>query len=237
MRSHNSGGTNVLKAPKNTSYDNRLVRLSVTNGVSADEAVIYANADATNVFDPYDAPKYFNTNSNQAEIYSQIGTEKLVINAMNEIKDGTEITLGFVTEKSNNFKISASELKNIGSDLQVVLKDKQKNTEFNLTSGDAYTFSSEAINDANRFSVIFRTSGSVTGLDNYEKLNAQVFVNAANQITIIAPEMSNYAIYNAMGQLIENGILNTKHETRNNKLAAGVYVVKVNNQSTRIIVK
>ena len=70
-----------------------------------------------------------------------------------------------------------------------------------------------------------------------KKNNIQVFVNAANQITIIAPEKSNYAIYNAVGQLIENGILNTKHETRNNKLAAGVYVVKVNDLSIRVIIK
>ena len=71
-----------------------------------------------------------------------------------------------------------------------------------------------------------------------KKNNIQVFVNAANQITIIAPEKSNYAIYNALGQLIENGVINTERETRNTKQkAAGVYVVKVNNQSTRVIIK
>jgi len=71
-----------------------------------------------------------------------------------------------------------------------------------------------------------------------KKNNIQVFVNAANQITIIAPEKSNYAIYNAVGQLIENGVINTERETRNTKQkAAGVYVVKVNNQSTRVIIK
>jgi hypothetical protein len=68
-------------------------------------------------------------------------------------------------------------------------------------------------------------------------LNAQVYVNAANQIVIVAPEKAIYSIYNAVGQLIENGVLNTKHETRNTKHASGVYVVKVANHSTRVIIK
>ena len=238
MRSHNTtGGLNSLKGPKSSTGEMPLVRLSVTNGAGVDEAVVFASENATNAFDLYDAPKYFNTNSNQAEIYSKIGDEKLVINAMKEITAGTEIALGFVTEKSNNFKLSATELKNIGSDLQVLLKDKQLNREFDLTNGNGYEFSSEVVNSADRFSLIFRTSGTSTGIDNTLNQNAQVFVNANNQITIIAPEKARFSIFNAVGQLIENGILNTKHETQNAKLNAGVYMVNVNNQSTRVIIK
>ena len=58
-----------------------------------------------------------------------------------------------------------------------------------------------------------------------------------NQISIIAPAKSNYAIYNTMGQLIENGAITSNSQTLNFKLAAGVYLVKVNNQSTRVIIK
>jgi len=238
MRSHNTtGGANVLKAPKSSAGETPLVRLSITNGAGVDEAVVFATESATNAFDSYDAPKYFNTNSNQAEIYSQIGSEKLVINAMNSITDGTEIALGFITEKTNNFKLSATELKNIGSDLQVVLKDKQLNREFDLTNGNGYEFSSSAVNDANRFSILFKSKGATTGVENREKSNIQVFVNANNQITIIAPEKAGYSIYNAVGQLIENGRITSNNQTSNFKHAAGVYVVKVNNQSIRVIIK
>ncbi|MFZ4726245.1 MAG: T9SS type A sorting domain-containing protein, partial [Paludibacter sp.] len=227
MRSHESV-SNKLKAPKNTANEMPLVRLSVTNGASADEAVIYASTNASNTFDAYDAPKYFNlAGSNQPEIYTQAGNEKLVINAMNELSQGTEIPLGFATEKGNNFTISASELKNFGLDMKVMLKDKQQNTEFNLTNGQAYEFSSDVVNDANRFSVIFRSLGSTTGLNNTEKLNAQVFVNAANQITIIAPEKATYSIYNTVGQLIEKCIVNSKLQTVNCKLNSGVYFVEL----------
>lgn len=121
--------------------------------------------------------------------------------------------------------------------MQIVLKDRQKNTEFNLKSGQAYAFNSDVVNDANRFSVIFSISSKTTGLNDNEKPNVQVFVNAGNQITIVAPEKSNYAIYNAVGQLIENGQTTAKLQTVNCKLQTGVYIVKVVNQSTRVIIK
>jgi hypothetical protein len=236
MRTHNTGAANTLKAPKNASNDIKLLRLNVTNGASADEAVIYASNDASNAFDTYDAPKYFNTaGSNQPEIYTQVGNEKLVINAMNEITTGTEIPLGFATEKGNDFTISASEFRNLGSDIQVVLKDKQTTTEFDLISGQSYAFSSDVVNNTDRFSLIFRTSGSTNGVDNTTKLNAQVFVNTANQIVIVAPEKSSFGIYNAIGMMIENGITTLNYQTSNIKLQTGVYVVKVNNQSTRVV--
>jgi len=71
-----------------------------------------------------------------------------------------------------------------------------------------------------------------------------------NQITIVAPEKSTYSIYNAVGILLENGVVNLnqrsstngdKPETINTKLPAGVYVVKVSdngkNYSSRLIIK
>jgi hypothetical protein len=237
MRAHITGGTNALKAPKNSANEMPLLRLSVTNGASADEAVIYATENASNAFDTFDAPKYFNTASNQPEIYTQVGNEKLVINAMNEIITGTEIALGFVTEKGNDFTISATEWKNQSSDMRVVLKDKQLSSEFDLTTGQQYTFSSAVVNNSERFSLIFKAQGNTTAMENANQLIAQVYVNAANQIVIIAPEKATYSIYNAMGQLIENGITNSKLKTHNSKLSSGVYVVNVNNQSTRVIIK
>ena len=63
----------------------------------------------SNAYDTYDVPEYFNTvGSNHPEIYMQVGNEKLVISAMSELNQGTEIPLGFATEKGNNFTISAS---------------------------------------------------------------------------------------------------------------------------------
>jgi hypothetical protein len=225
MRTHETV-SNRLKAPKNTVNEMPLVRLKVTNGVSADEAVIYASTFASNALDAYDAPKYFNTvGSNQPEIYTQVGNEKLVINALNELNQGAEIPLGFATERGSDFTISASELRNVGSDMQVLLKDKQTKTEFNLNDRKSYSFSSGIVNNADRFSLIFRTVATSTGLNSSEKLNTQVFVNATNQITIIAPLTCGYAIYNTVGQKqYENKLKSTK-TTIDKAFPAGVYFV------------
>ena len=238
MRAHESV-SNKLKAPKSQLSTMPFVRLSVSNGASADQVAIYASENASNDFDSADAPKFFNNSgSYQAEIYTLAGNEKLAINALNSIEEGTTLALGFVTEKDNRFSLKATEIANLPANLQLILRDKQTNTEFNLSEGEAYQFGSSATNNADRLSLIFRAKGTTTGFDNKNQSKAIVYTNAAGQIVISAPEKINYAIYNAMGQLIENGVLNTERETRNTKhLAAGIYVVKVNNQSTRVVVK
>ncbi len=240
MRSHETV-TNKLKAPK--AIDKKIVRLRLTNGASADESVIYSSANALNSFDSYDAPKYFNTaGSNQPEIYSQVGSEKLAINALNDMSIGTEIQLGFLTDKANSFSISASEIKNFDSNTHIILKDKLQKTEFNLSNGESYNFSSDVVTNSDRFSLLFRAPGVTTAIDNASKTNTHVFVNAANQITIIAAEKANYAIYNAVGMLVDNGQTTANIHTAipiaiGCKLQTGIYVVKVNNQSTRVIIK
>jgi len=78
--------------------------------------------------------------------------------------------------------------------------------------------------------------GSETGVNTASILNAQVFVNAQNEIVISAPENSNYAIYSAVGQLIAAGkLINNLPLTINN--SKGVYLVKVNDEATRVIIK
>jgi hypothetical protein len=237
MRSHADNGGNKMKAPKLSTQ--QLVRLQVSNAVTSDEAVVYFNANAADGYDNYDSPKMSNNSVSIPEIYTMAGTEKLVINGLNTVKYDTEIPLGFSTGTAGYFSITTSELTNFDAGTRVLLLDKlNPNVETELTTGTVYNFSAPVTAaNTNRFSLLFRAPGTTTGIDNTEKLNAQVYVNAANQIVIIAPEKAMYSIYNGVGQLIENGILNTKHQTLNAKHAAGVYVVKVANHSTRVIIK
>jgi len=237
MRSHKDVAGNIMKAPSQTPQ--KLLRLQVSNGVNTDETVLYFNANASDAFDQYDAQKRSNGEPTVPEIFTQVGTEQLVINGMSQVKYNTEIPIGFSTDQANNFSISANEISNFETGTHVILIDKLNPTvENEITNGTAYNFSAPVTAaTTNRFSLLFRAPGVATGVDNAIKLNAQVFVNAANQITIIAPEKSNYAVYNAVGMKIENGILNTERETINAKLNTGVYVVAVNNKATRVIIK
>ena len=238
MRRHSDNSSNKFKVVSNKATDTKLVRLKVSNAKNSDETILCFNDNASDNFDSYDSPKWFNSTASIPEIYTQVGTEKLVINGLKELKTNIEIPLGFVAGEASAFTIAATQLKNLDSDVRVALIDKQKNVEFELNENVAYHFNSEIVGaSTDRFSLIFRTAGSTTDVRNANSLNAQVLVNAANQITIIAPVKNNYVIYNAMGQLIENGIVNSNLQTVKTKLNTGVYVVKVGNESSKVIVK
>jgi hypothetical protein len=237
MRSHADNGGNKMKAPKLSTQ--QLVRLQVSNAVTSDEAVVYFNANAADGYDNYDSPKMSNNSDSIPEIYTMAGTEKLVINGLNTVKYDTEIPLGFSTGTAGNFSILASDLTNFEAGTRVMLLDKLNPTiDTELTTGTAYNFSAPVTAaSTNRFSLLFRAPGTTTGINNNEKLNAQVYVNATNQITIIAPEKASYSIYNAVGMLVENGKATGKLQTINSRLKTGMYIVKVANHSTRVIIR
>jgi hypothetical protein len=240
MRSHKDVSGNIMKAPSQTPQ--QLLRLQVSNGTNTDETVVYFNANASDNFDKFDAQKRTNGEPSVPEIFTQVGTEQLVINGMNQVKYNTEIPIGFSTltaTNNNSLSISANEMTNFETGTRVILIDKlNPSIENDLTNGTAYNFSAPITSaTTERFSLIFRAPGVATGVDNAIKLNSQVFVNAANQISIIAPEKAKYTIYNAVGQVIENGITTSNFQTSNVKLLIGVYIVKVANHSTRVIIK
>lgn len=229
---------NPLKAPAVKNTDRQRVRLQVSNGTTTDETLIYFDAAASDRYDRYDSPKYSETNT-VTQIFTTVGTEKFVINGMNTIALETPINVGFVSGNANTFSIKANELTNIPSGVKVILKDNVSMLETDLTDGvSAYQFSQTA-SSPDRFSLIFRAPGNATRVDNSVKLNAQVFVNAANQITIIAPQKSNYAIYNAVGQKVKEGTTAANCTNVDGIKGSGVYVVRVSengrSNSTRVI--
>ena len=229
--------SNPLKAPVVKNTNRQLIRLEVSNGTRTDETLLLFDANAADGYDSYDSPKFAEANS-ELQIYSTVGTEKLVMNGMKELPLNQEIALGFVPGNETLFTLKANEITNLPSDVRVILKDYANNgNETDLTDGSTSYQFSNVETTTNRFSLIFRAPGNATGIDNTEKGIVQVFVNAANQITIIAKPNSNYSIYNTVGQLIENGILNSEMQTVNCKLQTGIYVVKINNQSTRVKIK
>ncbi len=241
MRSHQTG--NPLKAPATKSADRKKLRLQVSFGTRADEALIVFDANAADLYDVYDSPKMMNNVTDMADIYTVADAKNLAINSMSTVKYNTEIPVGFSTRTAGDFSFSLSEFSNFETGTRVILKDtKYPTTEVELTPETAYNFSAPiTAANANRFSLLFRAPGAATGVNTVEKLNAQVFVNAANRITIVAPEKANYAVYNAVGMMLEKGQTTAELQTVNYKLQTGVYVVRVSENgkelTTRVIIK
>jgi outer membrane protein assembly factor BamB len=225
--------TTALKAPKQQT--NSIARINISGNAGNDQAVLYFNASASNGFDDFDSRKMLESvSATKPEIYLLADAEKVAINGMQSIPYNTEIPLGFIVKQTGDFSISRTEFSNFESGTRILLKDKlNPSTEFELAEDVSYNFSSQTTTaTTDRFNLVFRAPGVATSIDNAGKLNTQVFVNAQNQITIIAPEKTTYNIYNAVGQQIENGQTTTKLQTVNCKLSSGAYFValKVNGQ-------
>lgn len=224
---HNSA--NPLKAPCLKKSDRQRVRLEVSNGTTTDETLLYFDATAENGYDKYDSPKMFNNSTTIPEIYTLAGTEKLVINGLNTIMLDTEIPLGFATGTSNSFTLKATEITNLPIGVTVLLKDNIENSYFDLSSGSEYNFSSDVINSSNRFSIVFRTLGAATKLNNPDMNNVQIFRNEINQIQlkIHTGINSDYrvSVCNSLGQNVFSGEFNSNSFIINKQLKSGMYLV------------
>ena len=185
-------------------------------------------------YDLFDSPKFAESNS-EVQIYTTVGTDRMVMNGMKTMPLNQEIALGFVPGIATSFSIKANEITNLPTDVKVILKDNVTKAETDLTDGvSTYQFAPE-VTSGNRFSLFFRAPGVTTGIGNAnDKLNAQVFVNAANQIAIIASVNAAYSIYNAMGQLVGNGKTISNRTMVNSIRQAGVYVVKLTENGTEL---
>lgn len=238
MRLHGVGDNNKFKAPK---YDERQrLRLQLANGTQSDEALIYFDAAAANTFDNYDSPKMMNNSTTLPDLYTTVGAERLAINGLNELSDNMELPLGFTIKTAfTGLMLKMLEISNLVSGTKVYLLDKEQGSQTELQPRSEYIFntSTATTNNESRFSLLFKTPGVTTSTANPANDRVSVFVNVQNQLVIDAKAGSNYAIYNAVGMQLENGITKSNTQTSNFKLSNGVYVVKVNNQSTKVVIK
>ncbi|MFZ4414630.1 MAG: T9SS type A sorting domain-containing protein, partial [Bacteroidales bacterium] len=240
MRAHAPASDKLLKAPAAKNTVNTLVRFQVSNGTNTDEAVLYFSSKASNGMDAYDAPKMSNENVDMPEIYTTLGSEQIVINGMNTIPLDTPIGLGFVAGNATSFSLLANEVSNLPADVKVILKDNITNVETDLTDGVATYQFSPVVTSSDRFSVIFRTPGAVTGLENKQDNSILVFSNAPHRLTVICNDLLNLgsiaSVYNAIGQkLISQQLTGTSTQIRGT-FTPGVYAVKVNNTTKKVII-
>ena len=239
MRSHAPATDYLLKAPAVNSRT--LIRLELSNGTNTDEAVLYLSENANNALDALDAPKMSIEDASIAEIFTRAGNEKLVINALQSLPKDTEIALGFEAGSATSFTLRANELSNLPTDVKLILKDNVTKAETDLTDGTAvYSFSNIATS-GDRFSIIFRTSGAITGIDQPTFSGLTAYSNANNQLTVLydgaIDAQTVVSVYNAVGQRLVTQSLKGVSTVIDGEFAPGVYVVKVNNLSRKLTIK
>ncbi|MDR0680565.1 MAG: hypothetical protein LBG15_01760 [Dysgonamonadaceae bacterium] len=202
-----------------------LLRLQVSNGTNYDYAVILFDDLAENGFDSYDSEKMSNNNAAVPEIYTLAGDEKAAINTLTGAAADRELPLGFKTGLAGTFSLAIITQQNLEN---VTLIDKTLGKEIDLVAG-AYEFTSDATDNTERFAVAFRAPAIVTALSNVQTgkwmawaVNGEIVIKQANEIL----KSRNLEIYNAVGIRVFN-----------RALPAGVYFVKANGETKKVIVK
>lgn len=237
MRHHVDVSGNKFKAP---AVKNQTLRLEVSNGINKDEALIYFNNSASDEFDRFDSPKMLNNIATVPEIFTIVGNERLVINGLNSYNYSTLIPLGFIAGQTQNYSIRASQVQNIDVDTKIVLFDNDTQTEFDLTGGKTYSFTSDAINSNNRFDIRFKSATGTTSIDNVDK--TAMFVSSLQgrltvQMNTLLSENAKVTVYNTMGQSIYSQSLSNAITQLSRNFDSGVYLVRVENGDKSFAVK
>ena len=234
LRDHKDDVNNNFRAPAAPTQS--VLRLSVSNGTNSDETVVYFNDKAANGYDDYDSPKMSNgETSTSPDLYSMVGVEQLAINGLKTIP--AEIPLYFKANATTvgQFSISSS-VKNFEEGTLVYIKNSKTGDQQLISDGTIYNFdaASQPI-----LSIIIKAPGAVTGLENNNNVAFNVYANSKGQITVATPSVKEndvVSVYNSAGQCLMSQSVTSTREVLNRTFTSGVYVVKVNEISRKVIV-
>lgn len=201
--------------------DRLLINLTLSDGNHTDKTRVVFNdkksqayeldCDAAKFAAINDAPQFYTIEAKAGNL------------AINERPMGS-VKLGFTAKKAGNFTISAKRM-----DQPMLLQDNQTGATFDLTEGD-YQFASNAGTFENRF-VLVPSRGTTGIADIVKKTGINIMPTDAG-INLNGVNGKKVTIYAADGTMLASrtfdGMLN---------LMKGVYIVKIDNLSTKVMVK
>lgn len=201
--------------------DRLLINLALSDGNHTDKTRVVFNdkksqayeldCDAAKFAAISDAPQFYTIEAKAGNL------------AINERPMGS-VKLGFAAKKAGNFTISAKRM-----DQPMLLQDNQTGATYDLTEGD-YQFASNAGTFENRF-VLVPSRGTTGIADIVKKAGINIMPTDAG-INLNGVNGKKVTIYAADGTMLASrtfdGMLN---------LMKGVYIVKIDNLSTKVMVK
>jgi len=177
------------------------------------------------------------SSSNLPDMYTMVGTEQLVINGMNTLP--TEIPLYFNANASTTtqYHLSAIEMTNFEAGTLVYIKNNKTGVQQLISNGQDFTFDATA---EPTLSIIIKIPGTTTALVEQKNTFFQAYSNKEGQIILSVPSVKNgdfVSVYNTTGQLLFNQSLSNSQTVLNKIFTQGVYVLKLNQLSCRVIIQ
>lgn len=199
-----------------------LINLEIFNDFGRDKTRIVFNDEASTDYETAcDAAKFLST-----EEVPQLYTldNKMAQYAINERPNG-EVALGYSTKNAGQLTITAERM-----DEPMILIDNEAGIQFDLSLG-GYQFESEAGAFNDRFILISTAPKTSTGIEKAEANGVSV-VGADNGIYIQGANSAEISIYSLTGVTLVS-----KAKEGLNVLPKGTYIVKINKQSMKVLVK
>ena len=206
---------------KGIDVNRQMVNLTLSDGTHTDKTRIVFNEDKTQRYElDCDAAK-FESSTAVPQLYTLEANN--VQFAINERPLGS-VNLGFEVQKSGDYTISA-----IRMDSPMLLKDNLTDATVDLSTSD-YHFTSEAGTFNGRFTLV--PNRSTTGIADFAKNTGVSIIPTEGGINFSGVEGKHVSIYSLNG--IEIG---STQSSGTINLGQGIYVVKVDNTSTKVMVK
>ena len=206
---------------KGININRQMVNLTLSDGTHTDKTRIVFNEDKTQRYElDCDAAK-FESSTAVPQLYTLEANN--VKFAINERPLGS-VSLGFEVQKAGDYTISA-----IRMDSPMLLKDNLTDATVDLSTSD-YRFTSEAGTFNGRFTLV--PNRSTTGIADFAKNTGVSIIPTEGGINFSGVEGKHVSIYSLNG--IEIG---STQSSGTISLGQGIYVVKMGNTSTKVMVK
>lgn len=216
-----SSANKAKRLAKGININRQMVNLTLSDGTHADKTRIVFNEGKTQRYElDCDAAK-FESSTTIPQLYTLEANN--VKFAINERPLGS-VSLGFEVQKAGDYTISA-----IRMDSPMLLKDNLTDATVDLSTSD-YRFTSEAGTFNGRFTLV--PNRNTTGIADFAKNTGVSIIPTEGGINFSGVEGKHVSIYSLNG--VEIG---STQSSGTISLGQGIYVVKMDNTSTKVMVK
>lgn len=236
-RTHFVSAGSSVAGLKNTGSNHVFIRMNVFQGEKTDQLIVYTDPQASPELDAYDSDKMMQLTLPQ--IYTKVGNQKTVINALNPSKKRQSIPVIMELPSTGVHHFEFEELE-IGNGI-IWLEDKQEEIMQALEPGTVYEFYANSGINSERFVLHFQLIDDATPVNVYNEVNssanfsgkgASVHAESAGVVVIKLPAttegITDIQIRDAAGKLVYTGSTNAIETSIQLAQANGIYYVTLN---------
>jgi hypothetical protein len=225
---------------KASSDEKQLLKLTVSGNGLFNETLIGLTPNATMGIDyAMDAEKI--AGNEHVSFYSLIGDKKFAIQGLPQVESTPiQVQLGMDLKEAGEYVLSINDFSGFDDNVSVSILDKETGEIYPISKGTSIAFTSTEVSNSKRFEVVFTAAKTLaTDLQNSKNLTV---LGKQNGVTIqyASNKAETVNIYSLDGRVVFSDVVNFS----NNQALVGValskhriYVLKVNNQTAKFIIK